>query len=398
MASTQELLKSLDADTWRQSNPFPQDIKVACEVLLNPYSRYDERCVAISGWLAKHQPCVFGQVAARTDGLFISIIDERDIARGDEFLREKLIGDRRSWKQWSLDGKGRHGFLLVVLSPDLHYAFPNQSMKRFAEHVRQLFSGDSKADAAGNDMAYDWLYLRNPNSELYHKFRVILDFFASAGDGRWWHDHRFPGGIAFTFNSLGHMTRTREWYEKNTTPVEWATRMAMLTISNAHQHPVYGKATWLLDLEKGLPFKAVKCPFANLETLPSKIKGKDWTTYQGFHHTDHSIRGEFFDGREKPDRVRGAYLLDFSYIAGGADGENKELMDGVAVDEKFVDCDLGSVDSWRFAKPAKPIEEETPIGAGSGTSRQHVRPAEEDAKINAALAECKKWLESDMSL
>src|SRR5262249_10135054 len=150
-------------------------------------------------------------------------------------------------------------------------------------------------------------------------------------------------------------------------------------ISNAYQHPIHGKATSLFDLKDGIPLKHVACPFGSPQTLSEKIKGKDWTTYQGYHHTDHSIRNEFFDGREHPDRSRGQYLLDFSYIGGGVNGENKELMDGVVIDRKYLDCDIGPVEEWRFMKssektaiPRQP--EESPIQAESGERLRFERP------------------------
>lgn len=389
MATIRKLLRRLEDDPWRREHPFSADINTACDVLLNPYARDDERRIAICGWLAKFQPCVFGQVAAKSNRLFISIVDEKLLDQGDKAVKEKLQSDRRTWKQWSLGEKGKHGFLLVVLSPKLHYAAPNQALRGFAEHVRSLFAADSKPDPVGNDMVYEWLYLKNPRTGQFHKFRVILDFFASAGDARWWHDHRFPGGIAFTFNSLGHMTRTREWYENNTKPVDWAAQLAMHTIGNAFPHAMHGKATWLLDLNANKPVKSVKCPFANPEAVADKIKGKDWTTYQGYHHTDHSVRAEFFDGRENSDRSRGPYLMDFSYIGGGDAGENMELMNGIVVDENELFEELGPVEDWRFAKPL--------AKAALQPSRRR-RPKKDELRIAAALKLCNRWLRSRIRL
>jgi len=39
---------------------------------------------------------------------------------------------------------------------------------------------------------------RNPCFE----WRVGVNFFAPAGDKRWWHDHRIPGGLAFYASAL----------------------------------------------------------------------------------------------------------------------------------------------------------------------------------------------------
>jgi hypothetical protein len=373
------LLDRLDGDDWRKGTPFSPEISTVSEVLLHPYARDDERQFAIKAWLLKHQPCVFGQAAAKADSLYIAVITQAVIAGGDDAVRERLALEKNTWKQWSLEAKGRHGFLVVFAIPKLHYAAPNQALKEVSEYLRSLFIFDVTKDSAGNDICCEWLYLKRPATSEFVKFRVILDYFASAGDRRWWHDHRFPGGVAFTLNSLGHMVRTKEWYEKLSNPNEWAGRLAMLTISNAFDHPEFGKATHLLNLKEDKPLKPHECPFANRDNLPEKLKGKDWTTYSGSHHTDHSVRAEFFDQQPIPDRDRGDYLLDFTYLVGGTEGENAELVNGIPISEEDVFKDIGTPDQWRRRKPAR--------YAFPSRSR------DAEAQIQNALAICQQWLE-----
>jgi hypothetical protein len=377
--SLTKLLEGLDGDGWRKENPFSPEVATVAEVLFHPYARDDERQLAIRGWFARHQPCVFGQVAAKADSLYIAIITDSLLKEGEDAVRERLKLEKDTWKQWSLEAKGRHGFVVVFASPQLHYAAPNHALRDVSRYLRDLFVEVGQKDPAGNDICYESLYLRNPETSGFVQFRVILDYFASAGDKRWWHDHRFPGGVAFTLNSLGHMVRTKEWYEQLKNPVEWAARMAMLTISNAYDHPKFGKATQLLDLKEGKPMKSHECPFAKPESLSAQIKGKDWTTYSGSHHTDHSIREEFFDQRDLPNRDRGEYLLDFMYLAGAEQGENAELTNGVPIDEKDVVRDIGSPNTWRLRKP--------PRYAVSP------RSLEVEGQIQRLLSVCRQWLE-----
>lgn len=375
--SFRDELKRLDGDEWRKSNPFSPEITTVCEVLHNPYARDDERKLALRGWLAKHQPCVFGQVAAKADKQYIIVIDEALIDQGDEAVKAKLLLEKQTWKQWSLEGGGKHGLLVVFASPALHFAAPNQALRAVCQYARSLFIDDAEADSAGNDVCHDWLYLKRPKTTEYVKFRVILDFFASAGDKRWWHDHRFPGGVAFTLNSLGHMARTKEWYENLSNPVEWSSRLAMLTISNAFDHSQHGRATHLLDLNAGTPFKPMACPFSSPEKLPEALRGKDWTTYSGSHHTDHSVRAEFFHQSPTPDHSRGDYLLDFMYVAGTSQLENIELMRGVPITESDLFDDIGAPETWRYKKPAVYAAPQRP---------------DADAAIAKALSICKAWL------
>src|SRR5262249_36309743 len=145
-----------------------------------------------------------------------------------------------------------------------------------------------------NPISSDFLYLRNPKDKSYYGFQFNVDFFAAAGDQTWWHDHRIPGGIAFTANSTGHMRYFRDWYERpGSDHGEWALKQAMITIAQAHSTKAScdptltsrapqdeGKATWLRDLDSdGRPLlNEAPCPLKN---VPRALQDKDWTRYEG---------------------------------------------------------------------------------------------------------------------
>lgn len=153
------------------------------------------------------------------------------------------------------------------------------------------------------------------------------DFFAAAGDGTWWHDHRFPGGVAFTANATGHMKAFMDWYSDPTRDHgAWAVTQAMMTIARSHAtKPLQagnrsekaakeeGRVTWLLDLNaEGKPVvERLPCP---LDKVPGQLAGKDWTKYEGLIHTDNAVREEFFDGRAEPLTSHKPPLMDFTYL------------------------------------------------------------------------------------
>src|SRR5262249_8473402 len=129
-----------------------------------------------------------------------------------------------------------HAFLLVLASPRVALAAPDDALRRLADQLLALAGWAPKRRGRRADQtSSDFLYLRHPVGSGYHAFQFNIDFFAAAGDGRWWHDHRIPGGIAFTANSVGHMRSFLEWYAA---PGEdhggWALKQSMLTIANAH--------------------------------------------------------------------------------------------------------------------------------------------------------------------
>jgi len=156
----------------------------------------------------------------------------------DEEIGSKIAEDRKLWKQRALSDVDRvaHSFIIVVASPVVAYAAPDRSLKEFSEKILELAGwADVRRNARRvNEVSSDYLYLRHPESGCYYGFQFNLDFFACAGDKRWWHDHRFPGGIAFTGNSTGHMRAFREWYARDgKSDVEVMLGLAMRTIKSA---------------------------------------------------------------------------------------------------------------------------------------------------------------------
>ena len=178
-----------------------------------------------------------------------------------------------------------------MASPTVALAAPDDNLKAFSNSILQLSGwsvGRHRFARPVNEISSGYLYLRNPKDSVLYGFQFNIDFFACAGHDRWWHDHRFPGGIAFTANSLGHMRAYREWYGiLKGDGAEWAVKQAMLTIDNAAKQKVVardksqqqdpeGRVTWLRPLSvDGKPHvENIPCP---LTSVPGPLAGKDWT-------------------------------------------------------------------------------------------------------------------------
>src|SRR5262249_42747389 len=154
-----------------------------------------------------------------------------------------------------------------------------KDFRLFVERFLELWGCRLTTEDHGT-VHWESLFLERPDDRELFSFSIGIDFFASQGDGRWWQDHRVPGGIAFTANSVGHMGRYREWYEHKTNQEEWLLATAMGTIDLAADTQ-YGRATWLRDISAdGRPILPdVPCPFSNFENLKQSLRGKDWTRY-----------------------------------------------------------------------------------------------------------------------
>ena len=227
----------------------------------------------------------------------------------------------------------------------------------------------------------------------YHGYRFNIDFFAAAGDGKWWHDHRFPGGIAFTANAAGHMKCFMDWYdEPDKDHGGWSLKQAMMTIAKAHplkgvKHGAppteqtardEGRVTWLLDLKGGKPFvERLACPMG---AVPKQFAGKDWTKYEGLLHTDHAVREEFFDGRPEPVTRHNLPLLDFTYLYDETQPDFTDFMAGKIFTEEQVFEDIDSPESWAHRDPGLPPIERT---------------EEQAAEVAELLSRCLAWQDMD---
>ncbi|MBY0461215.1 MAG: hypothetical protein K2V38_28155 [Gemmataceae bacterium] len=348
-----DLHDRLREDPQRAALPFSDDIADAGRLMHRPFRTDDEVAEALRQWCLKRQPCQFGRLAAGRGQIFFCVIRERDLADGDAAVARKIAEAKRHWKQRAVSDRHRppHGFLLVFTSPAAQSAAPDDSLKRFAEKLLYLagWGPERRTRRSDNAITSDFLYLRNPTDDKYYGFQFNVDFFAAAGDRRWWHDHRLPGGIGFTANSTGHMRFFRDWYESpGSDHGEWALKQAMLTIGSAEPVEIADKkcpVTWLRDLDhKGRPLVPdTPCP---LNPVSKQLTGKDWTRYEGYLHTDHAIRKEFFVDRDLPVTAHKPYLMDFTYLYDTRLEDFTNFSGGKLTAEEEVFEEIGRPDTW----------------------------------------------------
>ncbi len=331
MPSIAKLLQNLAPDPWREKEEFSQDIEFYTRQILDDSKSDEEISILLREWLADHQPCLFGRLASGPlDLLSICILRDHDLKKSDAHIRDKIQRFRLVWKREAIQGL-RSGFIILAVSRHIVEAEPNEAMKELAKRLCFLYL---REEIEEDKVHVDRLTLaipptsENSDESPCYEWRVGVNVFASAGDKRWWHDHRIPGGIAFSMNSVGHMARNgslRRLAEPNTkTPLKplkgklgidslgTALKFAMLTISGAQEAPG-GKATCLRKLDqKTYDALTPKCPFAH--TVPPKLQLMDYKSYDGWYHTDVTVPSAYFH----PDVNRPAGVdkkdLDFTYL------------------------------------------------------------------------------------
>ena len=381
-----DLYKKLKRDAQRDKLPFSADIVDANNVILHPFSTLPEKQKALAYWLQRHQPCLFGRAAAANAWLHYCIVTEDDLTQSDQHVAGLIREGLLAWKQRSVRptkefSHPAHGFFLLVASERVALAAPAENLKAFAEAFLTLWPCQAESNETGV-VNLETLYLRHPVEKTYVRFTFSIDFFAAQGDGRWWQDHRVPGGIAFTANSAGHMRRYREWYTGAEDQKDWLLQTAMLTIDRAADTP-FGKATWLKPLaQDGTPIVSGRCPFRDPTTLKQPLRDRDWTRYGGHLHTDHSIREEFFraDLEGGLDPKPEEWLADFTYLYDGTTKDHLRFVHGELVAEAAVFAEIGDPESYTSV-----IGPRRPRDVAARRTSLH------EKQITELLASCAQW-------
>lgn len=323
MATISELMNQLERDYWRDGHPFDASVQDANDRLFACQESAAAGAV-LNAWLASHQPCLFGRSAARQGLLSHCILIEADLTRSDEHIRDTIQAARTEWTRRGYTGDAS-GFVVLAISPRLALAKPNPVLRSIALRLCSLYLLD---DIEADRVYTDDLMLQAPghNGRVW-RWKAGVNYFAANGDGRWWQDHRIPGGIAFSVNSVGHMAKSgtiakilKEGavtlglnpQDLPATPVDSldkALLVAMQTIAGASQ-AVSGKATELRALPRDAP-PARRCPIH----FPPKLQQFDRREYDGYYHTDYTVPSEYFDEAvARPSHVR-RWNLDFTYLS-----------------------------------------------------------------------------------
>jgi len=300
------LIDDLVDDPWRLSNGFSPEVQ-ACNDALFSAASDDERGRHLATWLAEHQPCLFGKMASRKDGLAFCFLTDDDLSGSDISIQRKIQRCRKSWRTAARSGQ-QSGFVLLALSKRIALAMPNAALKRLSLRLASLYlCRPIPADKIEHDALFVEIH------GFCRRWRVGVNYFSAQGDGRWWKDHRIPGGLAFSMNSVGHMALcqrvVKSYDEHDPTGLLWALTVAMLLIDGTTPG-VSGRNTQLFDL--GFVPASLPCPF---EQVPPRLEGKNYCIYEGHYHTDITIPSEYFrPDVSRPESLRKYEDLDLTYL------------------------------------------------------------------------------------
>ncbi len=320
------LFQALTNDAWRTEAGFSRDIEDANQELFRPDISEAASIEVLRQWIQKNQPCVFGRMAAKFDLINFCLLSESDLLLGDEQIHEKLQRARLRWLKQAFQGKTSN-FIILVISPTVSKAKPDANVAELAQRLCSLYLEE---DVNFDEIHLEQIFLEKPGSAgMTWKWFAGVNYFCAQGDKRWWQDHRIPGGLGFSVNSVGHFVKSEKisramidlnnmlgvpdeegWQDSKMDSLEKALVLAMQTISQASD-TVSGSATELLPLSRranddGIP----TCP----TNLPNSLSDKDYCSYLGYYHTDYTLPTEYFDSEVKRPELIEPFLLDFTYL------------------------------------------------------------------------------------
>lgn len=346
-------------DPLRKKRPFSEDISSAHGVLFNPRYTKLRKVKAYRKWIESGQPCVFGRVAAKNENIFICPLDESEILRmrrGDADLKDTIQDYRQVWKRYALEGLSS-SFLILLIAPSVVTSAPGPELKELCRRLMELYLELPRIEDDTYHVQREYLFLRSASgdSSKIIKFSTLPNVFCAQGDGRWWHDHRTPGGVMITSNALGHFvysrSSTRTMTEKDKIV---ALENAMRTINNAFR-----------PTRKNSGLK--HCPATALVSRPpeeptpisdkSEFSRYSASRYRGFFHTDHLIPSVFFHPDRDPENLPEYNALELNYIhdaSGDAEG-HAELMTGTPSTWYEVQRNLDRLPSFANGESGGPL-------------------------------------------
>ena len=149
------LLKRFELDPWRRTTGFSPEVEAANERLFAASSNIQVQRETLNDWLRKYQPCLFGRAAATQNAIEYCFLNEHDLQKGDDFVREEIARAHLAWMRAAFEGRSS-SFIVLVISRDIAVARPNEAVLEFAKRVAQLYlqEDEIEADQIYHDAAY----------------------------------------------------------------------------------------------------------------------------------------------------------------------------------------------------------------------------------------------------
>ena len=344
MTKIAKLTKALTDDPLRQDLGFSSEIAEANEAIWSAGENEERIEQILANWIYHHQPCLFGKIASKLDIISYCILTSYDLCQSDDHIFQKIQSKKREWTRRAFNGESSN-FVILAASREMALAEPSEVLLDAAIKLCSLYL-DQEIQA---DRIYlDDIFLEIPGKRnSAFKWKAGINYFGTQADRRWWRDHRFPGGIGFSTNSVGHLVKAgrinnamevllselaaqdedRPTFKIDS--LDKALEFAMKTIAKASEG-VSGKATYLLPIPHDPSQMPVQeCPVK----LSKQLADKNFCEYEGYYHTDITIPSEYFTSDIERPTSQSVHRLDFTYLFDNSldNPDNRSMATGIQI-------------------------------------------------------------------
>jgi hypothetical protein len=339
---------------------FGPDIDEAHRVLLDPSADPAAREAGLRRWLARHQPCLFGRLAARQDagpavskgvGFDLVLLGDEDLDRGEEHLAATIQAGRRAWKLRAARGESS-ALLIYVNSARLALARPSPELREVCRRLAELYLIESgRVDC---DVVYtEAVPLRHQDGRLY-LYKASTQLFYTGAHLMRNHDRRVPGGVLISMNGPGHLARSlalRGLHDDYEAAVAFVGETAMRSIGNGGLgHPAGLSSSWhnpVAAPADGAEHPG-RCPEPPSTSSPSPsrraaLEAADHNQFSAVYQIDVLVQSDVIADdeprldRHRPQDVWGALHLEYiSSAPTTSDDPDHGWFNGIAVDDSAL--------------------------------------------------------------
>src|SRR5574341_1071698 len=132
------LLAELRPDPWRAKSGFSAEVDAANATLFDHHVADGAAVVTLGQWLERHQPCLFGRIAAKLGLITYCVLTEGDLMGSDDQISGKIQDARTSWTRDGFEGR-KSSFIVFVRSFTIAHAVPDEHMKELARRLCSLY-------------------------------------------------------------------------------------------------------------------------------------------------------------------------------------------------------------------------------------------------------------------
>lgn len=196
------LLLSKLPDLSCERNSYGEDLDIVNKALLGESDKEKKKEIILS-WIKRKQPCMLGRLAStgkQNIQLSVYVVDDNDIALGQEHLKTYLQACRLEWKQACSKGKS-DAVLYFFNIGKLIYLPPSDSLVEVFKGFSNLIFNEYAP--VNTDVIYTEAAPLIQDGKLF-LYKAGINFFHTTAHHTANHDRRVPGGAIISINSVGH--------------------------------------------------------------------------------------------------------------------------------------------------------------------------------------------------